>query len=522
MRKNLPVTAQEHTLTPGQELVSGTDLKGLIKYANPEFIEVSGFSEAELLGSPHNIVRHPDVPPALFDNMWHTLKQGQPWMGVVKNRCKNGDFYWVDAYVTPVSQYGQVIGYESVRRAATREQIQRAQQMYQQLSSTKRPPFWQRMPYAQATLFWCLLSTLIPTITACIITQTDPIIALVLLSISLLASILLSRRLNQHVTQAIHHANQQPPHRAIQYIYTGQPADHGQLTMYMLAMRARLRTVLGRINAGVHVLEQRAQTSAELATRSQQNITHQQGQTDAIAAAMDEMSSAVTQIASHSQDTANATQTAKTQTAQGKQTVEHTIQAIQDLSASVSHADQSVSDLVNHSDEIGGVLDVIRDIADQTNLLALNAAIEAARAGESGRGFAVVADEVRTLAMRTQESTQQIQQMISNVQEGAKTAATAMHTSQQQAQAGVELVTQAGEALEHINQAVDHVTQMATDIANAAQQQNTTAADINANIHAVAELSTTNAQDAQHLSQVSEELAHLAKEQAKLIECFQE
>src|SRR3546814_4732636 len=128
MRNNQPVTQREYAFPDQQRLISTTDLKGQITYCNDIFAEVSGFARDELIRAPHNLVRHPDVPPAVFDHMWTTLKQGKPWMGIVKNRRKTGDHYWVNAYVTPIlDQQRQVTGYESVRTKPTRDQIQRAE-----------------------------------------------------------------------------------------------------------------------------------------------------------------------------------------------------------------------------------------------------------------------------------------------------------------------------------------------------------------------------------------------------------
>jgi len=115
MRNNQPVTQRERTFPAQQRLISTTDAKGVITYCNDAFVEISGFSRDELVRAPHNLVRHPDVPAAVFAHMWSTLKQGLPWMGIVKNRCKTGDHYWVNAYVTPVFDGNQVVGYESVR-----------------------------------------------------------------------------------------------------------------------------------------------------------------------------------------------------------------------------------------------------------------------------------------------------------------------------------------------------------------------------------------------------------------------
>ena len=130
MRTNLPITNQEYLLRDGMNIVSRTDLKGRITYINDDFIEASGFTEAELIGEPHNLVRHPDMPEEAFADLWSTLKAGRPWTGLVKNRCKNGDFYWVVANATPVREGGTVVGYMSVRTRPTRDQVSAAEQLY--------------------------------------------------------------------------------------------------------------------------------------------------------------------------------------------------------------------------------------------------------------------------------------------------------------------------------------------------------------------------------------------------------
>ncbi|MDP2792495.1 MAG: methyl-accepting chemotaxis protein [Sulfurisoma sp.] len=130
MRTNLPVTQNEFVLRDDHMIVSKTDLKGQITYINRDFLEVSGFLESELLGQPHNIVRHPDMPIEAYVDLWRTLKAGRPWIGLVKNRCKNGDFYWVEAHATPIREAGQVVGYMSVRRKPARAQIDATEQVY--------------------------------------------------------------------------------------------------------------------------------------------------------------------------------------------------------------------------------------------------------------------------------------------------------------------------------------------------------------------------------------------------------
>ena len=138
MRTNLPVTNNEIELGDETIIVSKTDLKGQITYVNRDFLAISGFSESELIGEPHNIVRHPDMPAEAFQDLWDTLKAGRPWTGYVKNRCKNGDHYWVLANATPIWDHGQVTGYLSVRRKASREMIQAHEDVYRQFREKRQ------------------------------------------------------------------------------------------------------------------------------------------------------------------------------------------------------------------------------------------------------------------------------------------------------------------------------------------------------------------------------------------------
>ncbi len=140
MKQNLPVTSRHTDIPPGITLVSKTDLKGVITYANEAFVNASGYALDELLGHSHNIVRHPDMPCAAFEDMWHTLKSGKPWRGIVKNRCKGGGYYWVDACVVPIQRNDQVIGYMSVRKHATTSAIDAAQARYRDMTAGTSKP----------------------------------------------------------------------------------------------------------------------------------------------------------------------------------------------------------------------------------------------------------------------------------------------------------------------------------------------------------------------------------------------
>ena len=225
-------------------------------------------------------------------------------------------------------------------------------------------------------------------------------------------------------------------------------------------------------------------------------------------------------MANHVQRTADATQAANRLTDRGRSIAGETRDAIQRLSTAVGETGQTVTQLARDSDEIGGVVDVIKGIADQTNLLALNAAIEAARAGEMGRGFAVVADEVRQLAQRTSESTGQIHSLIAKLQQTASNAVQTMEAGHRQAEEGVQRVMEADEALVGISEAVANITDMATQIAAATEQQSSVAEEISRNISTIAALADQTSEQAQHSALLSEELTHTATTQYSLVERF--
>jgi aerotaxis receptor len=133
MRNNQPVSNNEYKFSVLDRLISGTDVKCNIIYCNQAFIEVSGYTEKELIGKPHNLIRHPDMPSPVFKEMWQTISSGQVWMGLVKNRRKDGDYYWVSAFVTPVFENNKVVGYESVRSVAQESEKERAEKAYKRI-----------------------------------------------------------------------------------------------------------------------------------------------------------------------------------------------------------------------------------------------------------------------------------------------------------------------------------------------------------------------------------------------------
>jgi methyl-accepting chemotaxis protein len=268
---------------------------------------------------------------------------------------------------------------------------------------------------------------------------------------------------------------------------------------------------------------QLAAASTELAAVSEEtnrNIHAQQAEVEQAATAINEMTTTIHEVAQNASNTSVAADSANKATVEGQQVVKQTVQSISELASDIENASGVIHELELHSENIGGVLDVIKNIAEQTNLLALNAAIEAARAGEQGRGFAVVADEVRTLASRTQESTQEIEMMIDKLQSGAQNAVKVMENSRGQAATSVEQANSAGTALLTITESVAHISDMNTQIATAAEEQSSVAEEINRNIISVSDLGNQTAAGANQTSISSEELSRLATDLQSLVSQF--
>ena len=247
-----------------------------------------------------------------------------------------------------------------------------------------------------------------------------------------------------------------------------------------------------------------------VATDSQQAVNQQLMEVDQVATAMNEMAATVQEVARSAQEAETAARDADTQASDGQRVVQDTVGAINSLAHRIEGLSETMSGLQSASTDIGTVLEVIKGIAEQTNLLALNAAIEAARAGEQGRGFAVVADEVRQLASRTQDSTQEIQQMIESLQATASKAAEEMEAGRQDAQESVDKAALAGSALDSITQAVKTITDMNAQIASAAEEQAAVSDEMNRNTVNIQSLANQSSDASRQTAESSQELARLA------------
>jgi aerotaxis receptor len=522
MKKNLPVTQREATYGNDATLISTTDVKGMITYANEDFINISGYNEAELLGKNHNLVRHPDMPPMAFKDLWDTVKAGESWRGIVKNRCKNGDHYWVDAYVSPVIEYGEIIGYQSVRSCPSRQQVEQAEQLYRKINEGKvqqlPKPFSLlnlslkvRIPLAFISLIGVNLVGVLLTIMwsdsalsiALGVAATTSVMSIVIWA-------LLQRTVVKPMERVIDIAKSVSRGDLSGRIEVSTNDEIGEMLQSLKMMQARLRTVIGRLSASSSDVASAAEDLAASADGVTRYMKQQRTETEQVATAMTQMAATVNEVSSNVVSTADAAHSADEQAGHSAIMIGDTLKEIASLVERIEHSVSVVHQLEGSGQGIVTIMNVIHGIAEQTNLLALNAAIEAARAGDVGRGFAVVADEVRTLASRTKTATGEINELISQLSAGIEDTATAMGDVRQSAETTQEYAQNMGKALTTITQSISQISDMANQIATASTQQGAVAEEINRNVLRIHQLSEETMEQAQSSSSAGGQLTNLA------------
>ncbi|WP_006787390.1 methyl-accepting chemotaxis protein [Thiorhodospira sibirica] len=538
MRNNQPITQKEYVLPEGSVIISYTDLKGLITHANEDFIEASGFERDELMGKPHNIVRHPDVPVEAFRDLWDTIQNGRPWEGIVKNRRKNGDHYWVKATATPLPNNS---GYMSVRIAPTREEIKSAEILY--AAMRKNPNIrlaggllYQpgiigalRRVYARLPL---LAKILLPTVLIALLGGLGGTVWLalmlegawwpmalgvglpLLLTLAALATLLhqQTRRLGRIATAAQAICADDYTH-SLPY---GGEDDVMVLACAVAFMRNRMAEMVFSLRQGLEKLNDSARGLAQSSHNTATGAENQSAAAITISAAVEELSASIRTLETDAGETQNIAVDAGHASRRAAKTVHDAALEIAHIAKAVNHAAAELSELENISQEIGKIVNSIHEIAEQTNLLALNAAIEAARAGERGRGFAVVADEVRNLASRTTKATAEIGNMVERIQARTEQTVGEMKHSASLVDDGVRSAHDAGDQVAALEDKTQRVEQSITHIYELLQQQALATDEIAGNVDGVAHTAEDNLDAARQVANAASEVEYMAQTLTRL------
>ena len=493
MRLNEPVTNREFPYPEGETLVSTTDLQGRILYCNSTFVSVSGYERAELLGQPHNLIRHPDMPSEAFRDMWDTIKSGQPWSAPVKNRRKNGDHYWLMANVTPLlGERGEVIGYMSVRTQLSRDAIAAAEQLYQRMREQaksqhmtlllRRGQLVTDSPLARLQRRFQLGIRGRITLAAALTGAAG--FAMGLLSLGSVAELAgwgllwlllwtavcglvvggyLRSIAVAPLKSLVSFANRIAAGDLTQTLRTARTDEIGQIMRALAQLNVNLMSIVRDARTGVTEVHEGTQAisagNLDLSAR-----------TESQASSLEETAASMEQITSTIRASTDMAASAAKHADAARQVSERSNVAVTAVAGSML----SISEA---SAKIAEIIQVVDSIAFQTNILALNAAVEAARAGEQGRGFAVVAAEVRSLAQRTTSAAREVRGLIQvsaeRVAEGRSQTDNAQ-LAMQEVQAAMEqmhgLISRISHGMNEQMLGVEQVNQAVTQLDTMTQQ----------------------------------------------------
>ncbi|CAN0625123.1 aerotaxis receptor [Burkholderia multivorans] len=512
MRDNHPVTQNEYSLSAKQTLVSVTDVKGRITYCNRAFIEVSGFSKEELLGQPHNIVRHPDMPEEAFRDMWDTLQKGLPWSGVVKNRRKNGDHYWVMANATPMVDGNRVTGYLSVRCVPSREAVQAADRLYavmrKEASDGKLEHVLREGEVVRGDWLGTVHRMLRPStegkLLGAQLAAAGVIIAPVALGLPLpvtLATAAVAIGLNFWLTRwlaiapmnlLVDDANRLAAGDLSKGVSTGSTGTVGRLQKALMQMSVNLRTVVHDVRGE---LDQLRLAISEIAAGNNDLSARTESQASSLeetASSMEQINGTVKQCADAAERGASLAHDTSEVTLQGNEAVQAVAETMEGITESTRH--------------INDIAQLIEGIAFQTNILALNAAVEAARAGSAGRGFAVVASEVRALAQRTSVATKEIKEVLTD--------------SAQRVSLGRDRTIDARDRMKEVLAAVTSVSTVLDEISVGAAEQRTGVTQISVAVNHIDSVTQQNAAMVEQLAAAAESLKEQAEEVTNSMHLF--
>ena len=487
MKKNLPVTQTEVPFPKGKYVVSRTDLKGAITYGNDTFVELSGFTRDELIGSSHNMVRHPDMPPAAFEDLWRTVKSGRPWRGIVKNRCKNGDYYWVEALVVPVRKDNQTIGYMSVRTEPTRQQIQETEALYARLNAgtakLPAPSAWKAisMRTKQNVLLFALLAFQLILGTAHFFGSAlggieDTIVTVLgALSVLAIATLFFTQQgamtVIDRIIGRLDHIAQGNLTDTIPLV---RQDELGKLNDSLITMQTHMKAMMAEIAEAANQVSDDARVLEQEMAQAQRVSQDQSEASSSIAAAVEQLVVSVQEVAESAQQAVTNVRASHDLLDTAASRMNDSRDASRNVVTTVNNAGQTMAELFQSIFAIGRITQAIKEISEQTNLLALNAAIEAARAGEQGRGFAVVADEVRKLAEKAKQQTDEISATVAQIQYQTQTAVSGMESAGTHVTTTEQAVEGAQASLAEVSRHGEEVIGKSMEIAQNTREQSST------------------------------------------------
>jgi len=508
MRTNLPVTQNEYQFPDNETLLSTTDLDSRITYANAAFIRTSGYEKDDLMGQPHNIVRHPDMPVEAFADMWRSLKDGQSWRALVKNRRQDGDHYWVCANAAPMRRNGQVVGYLSVRTKPARAEVEATAKLYAQFKEgrAKGLAFHRGLIVRTGLLRWTSAAQLLPTawrvhlplvgvgVVAGVALGLSGMAAEALAGVgaAIAASLLLAGwMLEAHITRPIRQilgaAQQVATGEAAQDLNLNRCDDIGLIARSInqagLNLQSLVADVYEQATSVQEASQQIAAATNDLSSRTEQAAAN----LEQTAAAMEQQTASVRQNSDTAHQASQLTLGA-TQVAEKGGKVMANVEATMEL---ITASSRKISDIIS----------VIDGIAFQTNILALNAAVEAARAGEQGRGFAVVATEVRSLAGRSAVAAKEIKVLIDD--------------SVSKVESGSHQVAEAGQTMSEVVTQVKRVNDLMNEITTASQEQSQGISQVGL---AVAQLDQMTQQNAAMVEQSSAAATSMDEQAQRLVD----
>nr|WP_319534503.1 PAS domain-containing methyl-accepting chemotaxis protein [uncultured Vibrio sp.] len=480
---------QETLVGEFEELVSTTNLKGVITYCNEAFCRVAEYTNKELIGQNHNIVRHNDMPKGAFGDMWMRLKQGKAWRGMVKNSTKSGGYYWVDAYVTPIYEHNQVVGYQSVRVKPKREWVDIATKAYKSMKAAEKSGRTWSLNINETLRYAILLGALAAPAAAYALSAEGPL--------AWLASALPASVLALLFRQELIDTPQQLKKLQKQYdsvsrrIYSGDSA-FSIADFHIKMLSARIRTVLGRMTDSAIPLQECAEELSQTTAEVHDALNLQNIDIHRVRDAIQEVEISANSASSTTNEAHLLIDDTLKSCLMAKETIVQTHSNLTQLSLQAEQATETTYKLSDQAQKVSHLMEEIGGIADQTNLLALNAAIEAARAGEQGRGFAVVADEVRALSGRTSNATEQIQASISTMLSTIQSWQKDILTNKKQTDACSNVAEQSTVRLSEVEQMMQTMSGLMVDVAQTADSQLKLASDVNLHIQSIASTAEQN------------------------------